>query len=130
MRDLSEIFGALADETRLRMLALLLEHEELCVCDLVAALEITQSKASRHLRTLRGAGLLQDRRDALWVHYRLAPALDPDRRAVMAALRRMVSTRDLGAVRERLRRWLERRAQEDACAPRAPRLVPLRRPSA
>jgi len=109
MRDLAEIFGALADETRLRMLALLLENDELCVCDFVSALAITQSKASRHLRILRSAGLVDDRREALWVHYRLASRMGPDQSAAVAALRRVSAHHDLVQVRARLKDWLEHR---------------------
>ena len=55
MRDAAQFFKVLADEARLKMLWLLLNHRELCVCDFMAALEITQSKASRHLGTMRHA---------------------------------------------------------------------------
>ena len=72
MKTYAEIFKALADETRLTMLALLLWHGELCVCDVERVLEISQSKASRHLRYLKNAGLIDDRRDGLWIHYRVA----------------------------------------------------------
>jgi ArsR family transcriptional regulator, arsenate/arsenite/antimonite-responsive transcriptional repressor len=124
MRDLSEIYGALADETRLRMMALLFENQELCVCDFVAALQITQSKASRHLRILRQNRLLDDRKDGLWVHYRLALSMDSERCAIVEALRRVIAKHDLDALRARLRAWLkERRA--DAVCEKPPRLAPL-----
>jgi ArsR family transcriptional regulator len=71
VRDVAEFFKALADEARLRILWLLLNHEELCVCDVMAALGITQSKASRHLGTLRHAGLVTDRREGMWSYYSL-----------------------------------------------------------
>ncbi|MEZ5476322.1 MAG: metalloregulator ArsR/SmtB family transcription factor [Thiolinea sp.] len=66
---------ALADQTRLRILMLLVEQEELCVCDLTQALELAQPKISRHLAVLRAVGLLLDRKAGLWVHYRLHPGL-------------------------------------------------------
>jgi len=68
MRELIKVFKALSDETRLRMLKLLLEGE-LCVCEIMQVLEISQSRASRNLGILREAGLLKDRRDGQWVHY-------------------------------------------------------------
>jgi ArsR family transcriptional regulator len=71
MRSLASVFKALSDETRLQMLGLLLREGELCVCDFVEVLSVTQSKASRHLRTLVHAGLLQDRRAGTWVHFRV-----------------------------------------------------------
>jgi ArsR family transcriptional regulator len=116
MRALSDLYAALADETRLQMLALLLENDELCVCDLVFALQITQSKASRHLRILRNAGLLEDRREALWVHYRLAPGMDASRRAILSGFKEAVASQDLDHPRRRLRAWLRSRAKDAACA--------------
>ena len=69
MRELSDIFKALGDETRLQILALLLEHGELCVCDIENVIGASQSKTSRHLRYLLHAGLVQDRREGVWQHY-------------------------------------------------------------
>jgi len=66
-----QLFRALADETRLRILSLL-QQRELCVCQLVDVLKEGQSKVSRHLAHLRAAGLVNDRRDATWVYYSLA----------------------------------------------------------
>ncbi len=76
MKDTAAFFGVLADEARLKMLWLLFNHRELCVCDFMEVLGITQSKASRHLRILYRAGLVTDRRDGLWVYYALRP-LEP-----------------------------------------------------
>lgn len=71
----AEIFQAMADNTRLRCLALIVSHGELCVCELVHALELSQPKISRHLKLLRESGLVADRRERIWVHYRLADTL-------------------------------------------------------
>lgn len=65
----------LADPTRLRILMLLLQEEELCVCHLTGILEMVQPKVSRHLAVLRENKLLLDRRTGLWIHYRLHPGL-------------------------------------------------------
>jgi ArsR family transcriptional regulator len=67
------MFRAFSDRTRLRLLHLL-RNGELCVCDLVGALEVPQPKVSRHLAYLRRAGLVVARKEGLWMHYRLAPA--------------------------------------------------------
>jgi len=66
---------ALTDPTRLRILMLLLNEEELCVCHLTEILDIVQPKVSRHLAVLRESELLLDRRSGLWIHYRLHPSL-------------------------------------------------------
>ena len=70
MMDAVQLFKALGDETRLRILHLLC-HKELCVCQIVEVLGIGQSKASRHLAHLRNAGLVSDRREGLWMYYSL-----------------------------------------------------------
>jgi len=79
------LFKALADRTRLRCLMLLESEGELCVCELTHALGVVQPKISRHLALLREAGLVADRRQGLWVHYRLNPELPDWARQVLAA---------------------------------------------
>ena len=68
-------FRALSDATRLRSLMLMQRQGELCVCELTHALELSQPKISRHLAALREAGVVSDRRDGLWVFYRVHPDL-------------------------------------------------------
>ncbi|MGN6368391.1 MAG: ArsR/SmtB family transcription factor [Phycisphaerae bacterium] len=67
------LFRAFSDRTRLRILHLLVGGE-LCVCEIVEVLGLSQPKVSRHLAYLRRAGLVMARREGLWMHYRLAPA--------------------------------------------------------
>lgn len=68
-------FHALSDLTRLRCLALLHAKGELCVCDLTRALHESQPKVSRHLALLREVGVVQARREGVWMHYRVNPEL-------------------------------------------------------
>lgn len=68
MKNLVNALKALSDETRLRIINLLYE-KELCVCDIMETLQITQAKASRHLIYLKNAGLVTDRKQAQWVYY-------------------------------------------------------------
>lgn len=70
-----QLFKCLSDDTRLKTCLLLAEHQELCVCELVEALNVIQPKISRHLAQLRGCGLLQDRKVGQWVFYQLHPDL-------------------------------------------------------
>lgn len=72
-----EVFKSLADETRVRATLLIADQGELCVCELMCALDDSQPKISRHLAQLRSNGLLLDRRQGQWVYYRLNPDL-PD----------------------------------------------------
>jgi ArsR family transcriptional regulator len=69
------LFAALANETRLRCLVLLLAHDELCVCEITHALGVAQPRVSRHLAQLRETRLVRDRREGLWIHYRINPEL-------------------------------------------------------
>lgn len=82
---LSRLFGALEDKTRLRIVALL-SHRELCVCHIQQILNLSQPTISRHLRILRLAGVVTDRRVGRWVHYRLAKQADPACTRVMRPL--------------------------------------------
>ncbi|MEO8550701.1 MAG: metalloregulator ArsR/SmtB family transcription factor [Kofleriaceae bacterium] len=72
IRPLSLVYRALGDETRLRMVALLV-HGELCVCHIEKGLGISQPNASRQLGILRAAGIVDYRRDGSWVYYFISP---------------------------------------------------------
>lgn len=74
MNEMASLFQSLEDETRLRILALLME-EELCVCDLIAVLQLPQSTISRHLAHLKNAGWVKDRREGVWVYYSIPQRL-------------------------------------------------------
>lgn len=68
-------FKSIAEETRLKSVLLIHQKKELCVCELMSALELSQPKISRHLAQLKKSGLLTDRRQGQWVFYRLNPDL-------------------------------------------------------
>ena len=72
-----DLFSALSNDVRLRCLMLLLRHEELCVCELTHATGAAQPHVSRHLAQLRELGLVSDRREGLWVYYRIHRELPP-----------------------------------------------------
>jgi ArsR family transcriptional regulator len=69
------LYTAIAHEIRLRCLLLLLEYDELCVCELTHAIGAAQPTISRHLAHLREVELVSDRREGLWIHYRINPEL-------------------------------------------------------
>ena len=71
MRQLLNTIKALSDEIRLRIINLLSNHDEVCVCEMVDALTLPQSTISRHLTVLKNAGIVEDRKQGLWVLYRL-----------------------------------------------------------
>jgi ArsR family transcriptional regulator len=101
VRRVSRLFKALADDTRLRIVALL-AHGELCVCHLEEALQIAQPTASRHLGILRAAGVVEARREGTWVYYRLLEQEDEDCRRQLDALVKSFASRSV------LRRDVER----------------------
>lgn len=82
--ELENLFKALADKTRLRILALL-GNNEVCVCHLHDSLGLPQPTVSRHLAYLRRSGLVAVRRDGVWMHYRVSRSLRPAIQGVVAA---------------------------------------------
>ena len=81
----ARLFHALADETRLRILEQLADGEQ-CVCDLTDALAAGQSRLSFHLKSLKAAGLVADRRQGRWIYYTLRPEAVEELREVVSAL--------------------------------------------
>jgi len=74
--QLENLFKALADKTRLRILALL-GNNEVCVCHIHDSLGVPQPTVSRHLAYLRKSGLVATRRDGVWMHYQVSRSLNP-----------------------------------------------------
>lgn len=85
MNDVSVILNALGEPIRLAAIRLLWDGDEHCVCELMSKLGATQSRMSRHMATLKVAGLVVDRRDAQWVRYRRAPNMSKDVAALVEA---------------------------------------------
>ena len=94
LSEMETLFKALADATRLRILGLLLTGD-VCVCHIHESLKIPQPKASRHLAYLRRAGLVDARRDGLWMHYRMASLTDPVMATVVDAVRHALAHTDV-----------------------------------
>ena len=105
LATLETLFKALADTTRLRILGLLLDGE-VCVCNIHESLALPQPKVSRHLAYLRRAGLVDARKDGLWVHYTLARMADPVMQALLDSVGHAIGHLDAG---ERDRRRLATR---------------------
>ena len=82
--ELENLFKALADKTRLRILALL-GNNEVCVCHIHDSLGLPQPTVSRHLAYLRKSGLVATRRDGVWMHYQVSRSLSPVLQGVVAA---------------------------------------------
>jgi ArsR family transcriptional regulator, arsenate/arsenite/antimonite-responsive transcriptional repressor len=81
-----ELFHALSDETRLEIIELLRKGER-CVCELTDTLDAAQSRLSFHLRVLKDAGIVRDRKDGRWVHYELDPASFEDMEVLVSGMK-------------------------------------------
>lgn len=115
LETLASLFAALSDPTRLRLLNLMLDGE-LCVCFFVAVLDAPQPTISRHLAYLRKAGLVADRREGKWIHYRIAR---PEHGAAAEAFDAV-----LAAIRSDPAMQKDRRALQSACcSPRVPEIL-------
>jgi ArsR family transcriptional regulator len=105
MQDLLNVFKALSEETRLRIIKLL-EHGELCVCDIVAALDMIQPKVSFHLAVLKDAGLIKDRKQGKWTHYSIADT-DMFRRFLLLSTLERISSETVMKDSKRLKDFLK-----------------------
>jgi ArsR family transcriptional regulator, arsenate/arsenite/antimonite-responsive transcriptional repressor len=112
MNELVTIFKALSDETRLRIIKLL-EEGELCVCDIVAALDMVQPKISFHLGALKEAGFIKDRRQGKWIHYRLNDT-DLFRRMLLVTVCEKATLPPITEDRKRLSRFMKIKKQKEA----------------
>jgi ArsR family transcriptional regulator, arsenate/arsenite/antimonite-responsive transcriptional repressor len=114
---IENLFRALADRTRLRLINLM-GDSEVCVCFLVAILKTSQPKISRHLAYLRRAGVVAARREGKWMHYRLIDPPDEEAARIFREARHsLAADAEMQSDRERLARI--------CCAPQLP--VQLRR---
>jgi ArsR family transcriptional regulator len=116
MKEAARFFKALSDELRLKMLWLLFNRQELCVCDVMAVLEITQSRASRHLAALRHTGIAIDRREGLWSYYSLCPPADELARNHLKLLRATLAKHpDAKPLLDRLNAWFKEKSRGAIC---------------
>lgn len=86
-----DILKALADETRLRIFAQVLEGE-MCVCEIEASLELTQSNASRHLTILKKAGVLESYKIAQWAYYKINPLFIEENKELYTFLKKKITS--------------------------------------
>ena len=111
MQDLMNILKAMSEETRLRILKLL-ENGELCVCDIVAALNMIQPKVSFHLSVLKEAGFLKDRKQGRWTHYSIDDS-DFFRRFLLLSVLERIPKEALAVDRKRLADFMQDKPTKD-----------------
>ena len=90
-----ELFKGLSDPTRLQSLLLIHQEQELCVCELMVALELSQPKISRHLALLREAELLETQRRGQWIFYRISSQLESWASAIIEQTYQQTNLSDL-----------------------------------
>jgi ArsR family transcriptional regulator, arsenate/arsenite/antimonite-responsive transcriptional repressor len=112
VEDILEIFKTLSDETRLRILKLL-EHGELCVCGIVAALDMIQPKISFHLGVLRDAKFISDRRQGKWIYYRIDDT-DLFRRFLILSILEKIPEDTVSEDKKRLQKFSENKKSQEA----------------
>ncbi len=103
MKNLIKIFHALSDEARLKIIKILCEGE-LCVCEIVSALNMVQPKVSFHLGVLKNAGLVKTRKKGKWIFYKLNDA-DLFNRFIILSVIEKISEEDIKNEIERLRKF-------------------------
>ena len=111
MQNLLGIFKALSEETRLRIVKLL-EHGELCVCDIVAALHMVQPKVSFHLAALKEAGFIKDRKQGKWTHYRI-DAEDMFRRMLVLSVTEKIDNKSVAKDLSRLNDFISSKPSKE-----------------
>ena len=87
MKDFIKVMKALSEPNRVKIIKIL-QHKSMCVCEIQAALGITQPSVSKHLKILEDAGLLDSKKDGLWVNYHLTDgAVSPYAASLLGNLR-------------------------------------------
>ena len=102
MQNFIKPFKALSDETRLRILNVVVQRE-CCVCEVMQALEISQSRASRNLRILEDAGFLKSHRVGAWVHYSLCDSPGDNFAVALAKMTGALSNKDAQFQKDKVR---------------------------
>ncbi|MBI1806433.1 MAG: metalloregulator ArsR/SmtB family transcription factor [Ignavibacteria bacterium] len=113
MTELVSLFRCLADGSRLRLLNLLFESGELCVCDLESILGFTQTKVSRHMNYLKKAGLVEDRRSGRWILYSIAQPRNSHQRLIIKSIQEILGSH---AQAQRDAKRLMKHVKDGCCA--------------
>jgi ArsR family transcriptional regulator len=118
MDELAQLYKALSEETRIRIMLLLMEGE-LCVCDIQAVLDEPQSKISRHLAYLKHSGLVRSKRVGVWMHYLIKESADETCKAQLAFMgERLSKLPQYRADKKKLREFRKTKACEALPSPR------------
>ncbi len=115
MQNPAQFFKALSDPTRLQIVALLMWEKELCVCDIENVLDLSQSKASRHLRYLLNSGILRDKRKNIWVYYSVDKDLPKTEMRFLKLFIEETDSEEWTYLKIKLRHWLTKKNNSGHC---------------
>lgn len=115
MKDPAQFFKAMSDTTRLQIIALLMWEKELCVCDIENILDLSQSKASRHLRYLLNSGILTDQRKNIWVYYSIDSNLPENKKKFLDLFIENTHTKEWQELKLKLNEWIKSTNNSDRC---------------
>jgi len=115
VKTITQLFKSLSDPTRVRIIWILQSGGELCVCDLMAVLDLPQSTVSRHLAYLRNAGLADDQRKGVWMYYRLPEHMDDIIAEILAVVRLAGKGSEQAALDQRRLKEYQRAKQAGTC---------------
>ncbi len=115
VKTITQLFKSLSDPTRVRIIWILQSGGELCVCDLMAVLDLPQSTVSRHLAYLRNAGLADDQRKGVWIYYRLPEHMDDIIAEILAVVRLAGKGSEQAALDQRRLKEYQRAKQAGTC---------------
>jgi ArsR family transcriptional regulator len=114
--SIDTVFRAFSDRTRLRIMNLLRDHKEICVCDIMRILKLPQAKVSRHLAYLRAAELVNTRRDGQWIYYKLCKPESAFHTKMLECLRCcLAEVPELQADRDKLKSKQSTKSGRDCC---------------
>ncbi len=115
MKDPAQFFKALSDTTRLQIIALLMWEKELCVCDIEHVLDLSQSKASRHLRYLLNSGILTDKRKNVWIYYSIDKDLPVSEKNFLDLFSKTTKSKEWANLKLKLEDWVKGKLDTDHC---------------
>ncbi len=113
MQNLAQVFKALSDESRLRIINILVHSGELCVCDIESIMGFTQTKVSRHLTYLKKVGLVDGRRHGLWMLYSMAKPKSDEHKKLLDCVKTIVAS---NPVAQRDAKQLIKNVKSGCCA--------------
>ena len=115
MENPAQFFKAMSDTTRLQIIALLMWEKELCVCDIENVLDLSQSKASRHLRYLLNSGILTDKRKNIWVYYSIDKGLPDNKKEFLNLFSKNTKSQEWSNLKLKLEDWVKSKVNSDHC---------------